>query len=474
MSDFGKSEVVHDSSVPLKSFLETRLQPWRWAIMLGSGGIRVQRAGKPIDNLTLDTTLAEGDVVVIDDAYSLTWMELRRWASTDYRDLVFCPQRNVDEKDTFLKNQVKALLEDSTALDVRLDIENLKELVAHLTPLGTNPIRHITLVSHANPFGDILIPVRRPRNDKDTVGDVLNWESLKEAIGDGSLRIGGKDRNPTLLPRPETSRGEQVPCAIIVRGCSSGVHTNLLQKIQEAFGSMIDTVVMPKYFDGADFINKTAASVEYFMHRFKVTSKTRLDRHGVIEAFKAAKLTDWLKNPVPDGDWYSLVGHDMTIDKVFPTKPLTMRIDGRSQPAVFKARFDTTPLEPTTLYMDQASKPTTAEIKKFLINSWTALPMFHDDEWPYWERLGLATMDEFEDYWTYELNPHIKGVPGKWPVRGIRYAWEIRTPLVDGGTMICHYRPINEPGAESNNIDYNDDRIFGRYRHIPPHYAQTL
>jgi hypothetical protein len=176
---------------------------------------------------------------------------------------------------------------------------------------------------------------------------------------------------------------------------------------------------------------------------------------------------------VPDGDWDKFVPQNTT--QIAATAPLPMQITGRSQAATFQARFDPTPMEPTTMEMSQGTKPTSDEIKKFLMSRWTPLPMFQDPDWPFWVRMGLSSLDEFANYWTYEVNTKIKQKDkSTWPVRGIRYTYEVRTPLVDQGTMICRYRPITEPGTPSNNIDYNDDRLFGRFKHIPAHYAQTI
>ena len=473
MSSFEKAQVVHGSAQLLRQFLQKQLQPWRWDIMLKNGGIRAERAGKPIPKLALNTTLKAGDVVFIDDAYGMTYIELRKKASQDFRDYVFCPQRG---KDTFLNNQVKALLADKTSRDVPLSVKYIKDLVAQLTPLGAFPIRHLIFVSHASEFGEVLMLIRKQKDEKDAVFAYLTWEGLKESIDNKSLRT-DQAPNPTLLPRPEDSSGKKIPCALIIRGCSSGVHQILLKKMHDAFAPMIDLVVMPKFYDAADFIGQVsatqyAASIEYFMHRLIVSSKTKLDRAGVISAFKAATLTDWLGNKIPDGDWEDLVGQDA--NKQARTKELTMKITGRQQPGKFRAHFDPSPLEAMPMTMEQEAKPTTQEIKDFMLNSWMNLPMFQDAEWPYWKRMGLKDLDAFKAFWTFELDPKAKNKKGKWQVRAIRYMYEVRTPLVEKGVMICHYRPKGEPGTESNNIDYNDTRLFGRFAAIPKDFAQRI
>lgn len=489
MTEFNRSEVVYDTGgVSLQIFLLTRMQPWRWDIMLANGGIRVEHAGKAVDNLTRATMLSQGDVVFIDNAYGRTWMELRRTASTAFRDYVFCPQRTIKKKDEtpdrFLSNEIRALLDDkNTVEDVAPDAAaNLVKLIPKLTPLARFPIRHLILVSHANPFGNIDLPVTDAEVDpEDPTKGQLNWETLNQCIEDGSLLIEGDGPNPLVLPRPENANGERVPCAVIIRGCSSGIHTILLKKIQEAFGDQIDAVLMPMYFDAAEYLIGSAppaALLEYFTHRFVVTSKTPLDRQGVIDAFKAAELSDWLHDRVPDSDWDDFVPRNVT--QFAKTKPLPMPIEGRSKSGTFNARFDPHPLESMTVFMKQKEKPTDEQIKKFIVNRWKALPSFKDPDWPFWKRMGfgIGSEDEFIDFWNYELNskPEYKAQwrQGKWGVRAMRYAFEIRTPLVENGAMICKYIPNGERGTPSNNIDYNDDRIFGVYKQIPAHYAQKV
>src|SRR5689334_1036620 len=194
MSSFEKAQVVHGSAQLLRQFLQKQLQPWRWDIMLKNGGIRAERAGKPITKLALNTTLKAGDVVFIDDAYGMTYIELRKKASQDFRDYVFCPQRG---KDTFLNNQVKALLADKTSRDVPLSVKYIKDLVAQLTPLGAFPIRHLIFVSHASEFGEVLMLIRKQKDEKDAVFAYLTWEGLKESIDNKSLRT-DQAPNPTL------------------------------------------------------------------------------------------------------------------------------------------------------------------------------------------------------------------------------------------------------------------------------------
>ena len=483
MTDFNRIEVIHDTGgISLNLFLLTRMQPWRWDIMLASGGIRAEHAGKTISNLTPETTLSQGDVVFIDEAYGRTWMELRRKASTDFRDYVFCPQRHPDgqKPDRFLTNEITALLDDGTAKDIEpKKAAFLTDLIPELTPLARYPIRHLILVSHANPFANIDLPVKNVKLDPDQPDrGFLNWETLNECIADGSLRIEGKGLNPIVLPRPENENGQRVPCAVIIRGCSSGIHEPLLRKIQEAFGPQVDEVIMPKHFDAAEYTTGSTkpALLEYFTHRFIVTSKTPLNRQGVVEAFKAAKLVDWQDNRVPDSYWDGLVPPDVSHFQM--TKALPMRIEGRSATSTFRARFQPEKLVSIAQVMEQKKKPTAEEIKEFIVARWKRLPSFRDPEWPFWKRMGfgIKSDDDFFAFWDYVLSPgeNKAAKPGQWAVRAMRFSFEIRTPLADNGTMICKYIPNGESGTPSNNIDYNDQRIFGRYKSIPKHYAQQL
>jgi hypothetical protein len=485
MSGFETSQVVTDTGgLSLQAFLLTRLQPWRSEIMLENQGIRVKHQGSYVDPLTLDTHLAQNDVVFIDPAYGRTWMELRRQASSDFRDLVFCPQRVTFPTDKFLHNTLKALLSEPRAVDIPPgEADTLPNLIPKLIPLGRHPIRHLILVAHANPFGDIQLPVWKndikPDEEDESKND-LNWETLTECIAKRSLRIDGVENSPIVQPRPEDGNGKPVPCAVIIRGCSSGMHRILLERIQQAFGPAVDMVVMPRHFDAADFIAgiQNPALIEYFEHRFIVTSTTALDRPGVIEAFKKAGLKDWQGNRVPDSDWEALVPQN--ISRAVDTKTSMVRIDGRSPPAPLRAHFDPKALESMTVYMEHKTEPTADEIKEFIVKRWKNLPAFNDPDWPFWKRMGFGIKNDkaFIGYWNYQLNPapryKAERSKGRWGVRAMRFSFEVRTPLTDGGRLICRYIPNGESGTASNNIDYNDDRVFGCYKHIPPHFAQEI
>lgn len=479
MSYFEKRrQVVRGESERLKVFLMSRLQPWRWPVMLANGGIRVERGGVPVPNLTLDYQLSAGDVVVLDDAFGLTWSALIREASRSYRDYVFADPTATD---AYITNKKEVLLRSPTAVAVSPDVPHLHALVKSLTRLGTNPIRHLVLVSHANAFGDIALPLRDLRSGEPDYATMMSWDSLKAAVAEKLLRIEEHNDNPVILPRPESAQGRFIPCALILRGCRAGLHANLLAKIREAFGPMIDIVVMSKFYEAADFIGKTAtsyaAAVEYFMHEFTVSAKLPLSRAKVIEALKQEKFTDWLNAPVPDREWDTLVPADVTHSADSrATREIRVRVRGRDREATLRGRFDSQLMTTNTLLMTSATKPTDAEIRAAMIRNWETLPMFRDAEWPIWTRLGLESKEAFFDYWTYAVDADAKkSLPAdRWPVNARRSTYTVRTPLIDGGTLLCNYYPEGEPGTQTTGIDLNDDRIFGRASFIPRHFEQTL
>jgi hypothetical protein len=244
---------------------------------------------------------------------------------------------------------------------------------------------------------------------------------------------------------------------------------------------MIDIVVMSKYYEAADFIGKTAtsyaAAVEYLMHEFTVTAKLPLSRAKVIEALKQEKFTDWLNAPVPDREWDTLVPADVTHSADSrATREIRVRVRGRDREATLRGRFDSQLMTTNTLLMTSATKPTDAEIRAAMIRNWETLPMFRDTEWPLWTRLGLESKEAFFDYWTYAVDGDAKkSLPAdRWPVNARRSTYTVRTPLIDGGTLLCNYYPEGERGTQTTGIDLNDDRIFGRASFIPRHFEQTL
>jgi len=471
----------------LQDYLVKRLQPWRWPIMLSTGAIRVEKGAKAVPHLTLEFKLRPGDVVVIDDAFGLTWSALMREARSNFRDYVFCPQRG---RDTFLLDQVRALLMEKTAQDIplmrgKVPIKDLYALIANLIPLADHPIRHLIIVTHATEEGELLIPMRpAKKKQKSTDPDDANakyvtWESLQEAIGlkdknplfihDHSHLVDKKqppgarpqgkpvkvlppwnadgtreNRFPKTLPRPERKDGKFVPFAIIVRGCSSGVHTIFLNKIRDALGYMVDIVVMPKLFDAT--ARRGAEMVEYFQHDFEVTSQKPMTRPEIIQAFQAGKFRDWLGAPVPDSEWEQLVPKNVGYLKSAPVKPMSVRVQGR----------DAT--------MKQTNKPDAASIRDFLIASLARTPVFDSGvgDWPIWLRMGLKNRQEFIDYYRYEVDPWGRSFPGHWVVHGRREYYRIRTPVLEKNVLVADYHPGREGAEPTRLIDYNDVRIFGR------------
>jgi len=477
MSLFEKRRaVVFGESQSLKVFLMSRLQAWRWPIMLANKGIRVERAGVPVDNLTLDYQLTAGDVVVTDEVSGTTWSALEREATASYRDYVFAPP---DAADDYTVNKREVILRDPRTIAVPTTVKHLQAFVESLTMLGSHPIRHLVFVAHGNVFGDIMLPMRDKQNPQDVNATYMSWDSLKEAVKDEFLKIARKHTNAVLVPMPTTSDGKPVPCGVLIRGCRAGLHQHLLAKVREAFGDGIDVVVMSKYYEAADFVGLVspkvyAAAIEYFMHEFVVTSKQTLNRKEVIEGFKKAKFTDWLETPIPDTDWEKLVAKDVA--SVVPTIEIKATIPGRDKQGILRARFDGTPMATQTEIMRQSAAPTEPEIRDFIVKRWRTLDMFKDPDWPIWKRMNLETIEAFIDFWTYEVDAAAKkkSAADEWPVRGTRFNYLIRTPLIQNDTLLCNYYPVGEKGTQTMSIDLNDARVFGRASFIHPTYSQRV
>lgn len=477
MASFTRRELLGlGQSERLRVFLMSRLQKWRWPVMLATGGIAVEVGAAPVPGLTLDYQLGAGEVVVIDDSGAATAAALRKAATSDGKDYVFCPQR---AGDTFLENQVAALLLDPACVDIGVGLKDVQALIADLQSFVTAPMRYLILVSHATEAGEILMPMRPAKDDADVNATAITWESLNEAIAAKALEVPPHDKKPTFLPRPERN-GLPLAPALLIRGCTSGIHQIYLKKIAEALGGAVETVVMPKFFDGCNFIGGTTtkdskAVVEYFLHNFYVTSPTRLTRDEVIAALKAKHYKDWLGNAIGDSEWDSLVPKNIEVDTT-TVKELTVTIDGRQEKATMRTRFERARGRTMTSQMPSPTKPDAAAIKTFVVDSWKRTAMFKDPEWPMWKRYNLDTLDDFIALWAFEEDASYRETlpAGTYAVHAALWSYTVRTPLLQNGTLLANYHPLKEKGTATNLIDYNDDRIFGRSAVIPKGYAPKL
>lgn len=461
----------------LKVFLMSRLQPWRWPVMLSAGAISVEVGAKPVDKLTLQYQLSAGEAVVIDDSGAAADAALKKEATAGFKDYVFCPQR---AGDTFLGNQVAALLLDPNCVDIGTGLKDFQALIGDLQSFVTAPLRYLIVVSHASEAGDILMPMRPSKNDQDLNAFAITWESLNEAIAANTLVIPPHEKKPTFLPRPQRN-GLPVARALLIRGCTSGRHEIYLKKIAEALGGGVETVVMPKFFDGCNFIGGTTtqdaqAVVEYFMHNFYVTSPTKLTRAQVIAALQAKKFEDWLGNRIADSEWDSLVPQNVDTGTV-PVKEMKVTIDGRSAAATMRTRFERAHGQTQTLPMTSPTKPDAAAIKKYVVDSWKRTEAFKDTEWPMWKRYDLETLDDFVALWTFEedASNRVKLPADTYAVHASLFSYTVRTPLIQkDGTLLANYHPLKEKGTATTHIDYNDARVFGRSAAIPKGFDPKL
>lgn len=485
---------------PLREYLAKRLQPWRWPIMLSSGAIRVEIGATAVNNLTLDSEIRPGATVVIDDVFGNTWRLLREEANRNFRDYVFCPQRAGNR---FLTDQVRALLMEKTAQDIPPKIidpenkqkpillNNLYALIANLVWVADHPIRHLVLVSHASEDGEILMPMRTQKTkggrpdpeDKELAGNIT-WESLQEAldlkernpllIHDVRYFVNGKkpvrngdgtmdNRFPTTLPRPEHKNGKFVPFAVVIRGCSSGVHKILLNKMREALGFLVDIVVMPKFFEAT--ARRGDEMFEYFQHDFEVVSKKLLSRAEVIAAMKAKKFRDWEGNLIADTEWEALVPKNVEGEQQStPVKEMDVRVEGRDAALTLTTFFDAGDISISTQIMTQEDEPDEAAIRDHLIKGLTQKPFFKSGpkDWPIWLRMGLRNRQAFIDRYLYRLDPTRRSGPRHWAVQGHCHYYQIRTPVLKNGKLLADYHPGRAGGRTTRMIDLNDDVFFGR------------
>lgn len=484
-------DVAGGTTRTLREHVSDRLQPWRIPVMARHGGIRVMRGGTAIAT-ALDDPVQSGDVIVIDDTAGKTWSELMKTATADYRDLLLSSARFEASTGAgelpFLLKQCAAVVVDERAVDLGQQVPTLTDLVKRLVPLGTHPIRHLILVAHASPYGDIGLRVRESRDsDKAEALDpaMMSWESMNEAIDEGTLFIVPPVRAtppplPKLLPRPTDEQGKFTRCAVIIRGCSSGIHQIFLDKIRYAFGYMVDSVVMPKYFEAVDeIITRPAvqppALVEFMMHDYTVYSKTALTRTALLTALRARKFKNWLDVAVPDTAWDALLppaihqGLSST-----PVAPVEVQVPGRRATATIRTYLDTFPLQIGAIDISRAKTPTDEEVREAVIAGLDRTPQLKDTIWPFWMRMKLPSRAAFDDMWTY--NKQAKS-PGTWTVWASAHQYTVRTPLLleDDRTLFCNHHPRGDEGTATRALRYYDDRIFGiSSARLPAHWAPDV
>ena len=406
--------------------------------------------------------------------------KLIKEATANYRDYVFAPNRG---SDPFLNGQHDVLMLHPGAAEMNPDVKTLKQLVEGLTANCKYPIRHFVFVGHANPYGDIAIPMRDPRGKPDPNAGDITWESLKEAISEKYPLLHGADKEPTILPRPEDAKGKRIPCAIIIRGCSGGLNTNLLAKIREAFGYMIDIVVMPKHFNAAAKIgeDKTrgvfAAWVEVLHARLPCVFESEVEarrRHQGASGQEVQRLAWQCHAQYWMGGSRSQVVHGrrngprhQSVHDDDPGAAAEGHVQGevRGRATVYGQRPDLT--------NRQARRRDDARQIVRKLEETARVP---DPDWPLWKRLGFDTFDDLIALFSFEIDKG-KSKPGAWNVHGVAYSYEVRTPLIDKDTLYCNYFPVGE--ADDRNVmtmtvDYNDTRVFGQANFIPKHFADKI
>jgi hypothetical protein len=240
-------------SQTLGNFLEKQLLPWQIPIALAANGIKVRRSGNELTPILPALPLNPGDVVNIN--YARFDADLRKEASTNYRDYCFVPDHYVqDENKKVIKDQaitfLQALMEarsQSSRLTVPVSLETFIDKLSGSSLTGSsipNPIRHLYIGAHANDAGDIFMNLQ-DTVDPDITSNtgVIDFEALEAAEKHNLLKIDQK----FLEPRPLVA-GQSVATEFRIRGCRIGKAKPFLDQLKKALGGNV-TVNAPKHFD---------------------------------------------------------------------------------------------------------------------------------------------------------------------------------------------------------------------------------
>ncbi len=483
-SHFETRQVVESGARTLEQFLEPRVQRWRWPVMLETGAIRVARNGEALQPITPSLSLRAGDVVTINPTHGDTWSRLINVATGFARDLIFAPRR---EGDAYLTNATAALARGSTARIVPDQVGTLYQLAEQFMALGDAPLRHVVLVSHGSEFASLLIPMReaeKPSAEPYTV----TWETLTQAIEKGpgaglslDLRFwqddGPRPTRPADLVTPQTRRadGRFAPMTVVIRGCQIGRHQTFLDKIRRAFDTSVDAVVAPKMFEAADFIGTGQRElIEYFQNDYVVRSREALTRDDLLRALRERQFSDWLGQPIPDQQWTDLVPARWEVHTPTPTRRYNVKVPGRAAPALMRDGFHLRPVAHSAVSnMMQREQPAPELIRAHLEAELERAGLFKTGPgtWPIWERFALSSKADFLDAWRYELVPGTKRTVKGWEVRMSFWMYEIRTAVVEDGTLVADYHLLTDGSQPLRTIDLNDRRIFGR---SSPHKRKTI
>ena len=294
------------SSITLVSFLCWKkgiLQPWRLKHLIKSRyskcrqAVQVARGNRWLQLTGPNTRLRDGDIVQVEDPLPAACTRaFEAIPAADYRDYAFIPG-----KSSFDKKMARVISKRSQTIWIKDSVVNsLFSFIYALknNPAITEPIRHLIVVSHANPEGFLFIELLT------AMGDVITYEDLEKAVTNKNLFID----NRLLEPRPKDRSNRPVAAAVLILGCRIGSDRALpyLKKLKEALGNKV-TVIASKHFHNAiQQVKWPTGYIEFMSYGFSIHRPKQLTTKAeAIQAFSKAipHFTRIDNKPVPASLW---------------------------------------------------------------------------------------------------------------------------------------------------------------------------
>ena len=331
-------------------------------------------------------------------------------------------------------------------------LTTVRGFVSHLRTSAsvTRPIDDALIGAHASSEGFLFITMF-PGQDGSTT-----YETLEESIATAANSIAIDD---TVIGY---SAGDPITHSLHFKGCNIGKAPIFLDKFREALGGNV-MVTAPKHFHHLYELEKYG-TFEYMGYEFSVQRKTPFaTRQQLLDALDAGGFTFIDGSAVPTANWAKWVPKKIAKGiKLSVYQKLGVTIgDRKTLEADLEFRVKTIPFN-WEVGVTGAPIPGTATGRQAIFEtSLKSAAHFQDTHpYPFFKRIGLATIDEFlaGHSWTHTVKKNTIYTVGT------RVEYTVLVPIVDmtTGNLVFNFHPIpGKPYPPVINLDETDNTFFG-------------
>jgi hypothetical protein len=443
-----------DRSTALDTFLRKQgIQEWRVAVLAANAGVRVYRSGNFIDVSGPTMRLLDGDTVrVVDPPPQNVVSALQAAANTSARDYAFVPGTTPFDK------RMAGVMDHRTET-IRIDdplVVGLSDFIRALArdPKVTAPIRHLIVVSHANPEG--LLFLKLGMLDPAEV----TYEDLEAAVKAKSLIV-----DPKLLePRPQDASKAPIPAAFLVRGCRIGTAPAYLQKLKEALGNTMP-VIAPKHFHIAAENPRPAGFVEYMGYNFALPKPEPLkDKAAVVAAFKGNGFPRIDGSIVPATSWDGWVpDNPHAAYEQIVVATIINPVTNARETVPGRFRFRLRPLFDAEQSFALPKDPGTEAGRKAAVQAELERvhPQYRQNHpFPEYVRFGYAKMDDFINGWKWKFRYDDKSNTLFFSASRAEYTIIRPITEVADNKLVLNFYPSGRAGSVLALLKVTDTRFF--------------